>query len=774
MQSRPGTYYVLLFACILVFACGCSAPKSISAKKGSLDLSALDFDSHQTIRLDGEWEYYPNRFLVPDAGKKGKNLGDTRYVSVPSVWDLETNGKTGHGFASYRLQIRGKKKERLALYLPDIGTSYVLYVNGSRIAGVGGVGETAESSSASYNPLIAILPNDADLDIILHVSNFSNRWGGLWNSIVLGDVSDITQYSNRKFGVDLILFAVSSCMFVYHLFLFFFRRQERAPLYFSVYCFWILLRVMSTGERILYSMFSFFPWDFLNRIEYLSIYLAGAALYSFLHRLCPTEFWRRFGFYLNLPLFVSSAAVVLLPNEYYTLTLTPLSYYVLATTAPIWAVLLGYGVWKRNEGALFLFIAYIIDMVLTYNDIFLVLGFLDTTYLIPYALVFLVVSYSLLISKLFSASFERSRILSLRMKSLVSSTREIMLSTSHSEAAGSTLGILHQNFGIDNNAYIYIAEGEGAVWTRYTISTFGNPIESENIAGEELERNYGVPWERISEPFWKEGRMILPILSDSHRLLLSLPSSSRLEEESQMDWLQGIAYALFLSIQNVSRQDREKLAILGELSAEIVHDIGHHIMLIQQNLKTMETGTAEEMIPALQRTKKETDALTNLSYDILDFSKNRIILDLRSVDILKFFQEVERDLYLYFRSMRGDFELRCKVSASGEFKLDPLRIRRLIFNLAKNSVEAIEGDLDFSVLIEKESEVLYMIFQDNGPGFSEEAKSMLFHSSLDSKKPHGAGLGLSIVRKIAVAHGGEVLVDSEPGKGSRFTVLLPS
>ncbi|WP_243401765.1 sensor histidine kinase [Leptospira ellisii] len=79
----------------------------------------------------------------------------------------------------------------------------------------------------------------------------------------------------------------------------------------------------------------------------------------------------------------------------------------------------------------------------------------------------------------------------------------------------------------------------------------------------------------------------------------------------------------------------------------------------------------------------------------------------------------------------------------------------------------------FSVRVEKESGVLYIVLKDDGPGLSREIQDAFYHSSIETQKPQGAGLGLFIVRKIAVAHGGEVFIDSEPGRGSKFTVLLP-
>lgn len=682
--------------------------------------------------------------------------------------------QTGHGFASYRLRLKTNRKARLALYLPDFGPSYRLYVNGEILAEVGKVGESASDSQAEYDPRITLLPESSELDIILHISNFQNRWGGFWNPIELGRWEDIASVSRRKSAIDMGLALIAGVTAVYHLFLFFFRRQEKGPLFFSLYCFLIVCRTLMTGERLGYRLLSGIPWEISNRLEYVSVYLAGVVLYAFLNRYCPTEFWRRYGKFLVAPIYLSVAIVLVFPNEYYTLTLVPLSCYVLVTTVPIWTVLLGIGTWRKYEGVWILLLGYLGIMFGTYYDVLIALGFFRAGYLIPNTILFLIISYSILISKIFSSAFEKSNILSLRMKSLVSSTREIMLSSSYSEAARATLDILKQNGDSTvGRPQVLLLESSGKVWKRYTVSDQNSEPILEKIGESDLEKDYEVELRKLGEPIRKNRLLLLPIMTDSLKLILCINAKEGTSEESNLDWLQGIAYALFLSLQNVSKQDREKLAVLGELSAEIVHDIGHHIMLIQQNLRGLEGKKSKKHSEILSKARKETDALANLSYDILDFSKNRIILDLKSVNISEYFDEIRADLDLFFLSIGREYDLKFRVLASGRFRLDPLRIRRLVFNLAKNAIEAIRGRMEFSVSVEKESDVLYLIFQDNGPGLSKEGKLSLFDSNLQSKKPRGTGLGFPIIRKIVIAHGGEILVDSEKGKGTRFTVLLP-
>jgi signal transduction histidine kinase len=73
-----------------------------------------------------------------------------------------------------------------------------------------------------------------------------------------------------------------------------------------------------------------------------------------------------------------------------------------------------------------------------------------------------------------------------------------------------------------------------------------------------------------------------------------------------------------------------------------------------------------------------------------------------------------------------------------------------------------------------EQGLLQITVDDNGPGIPPEQMEHLFSPFVSSKKGRGTGLGLAVSQKILNEHGGRVLVDSTPGKGSRFTLEIPA
>ncbi len=785
---------------ILIVLLGCNISPQIDsspfAKDGILDLQRWDQKKQKTLPLSGEWKFFWKQFLPTNA----KHTDNSKFVFVkaPGVWnEVSFFGETiaSYGYATYELKILlPSATSDLALSIPDIGTSYDLFANGKRIAEAGIIGETEETSNARYSPQITTLPESDSINLILHVSNFQNRWGGYWFPIRIGRLKDIIQEKQIQEGLSFAVCVSAAIMAIYNFLFFLFRKKDPAPILFSIHCILILIRALTTGERLGHILFPNLSWELLNRLEYASIYLSAPVLYAFLFRFCPTKFWDRFGVFLSSPFYLFSLMVLTLPNQIYTLTLNPILLYSFFTVIPCWAILLIYGVRRHYEGAWVLFLGYVGVMLCTLNDIFYSMGFINSTYLFPYGQISLIISHAIMISKRFSSSLHHSEDLSLKMKTLVSSTREIMTASSFASATRTTLQILSQNinesFQNENDSFlkkisgqnpntnsfsekglfIYLPENGSSLWKQYSIDEENNSGISE-MSTALSDQNGDLDFSSLVSPYIFKDRLLLPVRNEKTSFaVLDLPVGGFLNSDSAMDWAQGIAYGLALSIQNLLRQDREKLAIIGELSAEIAHDIGHHVILIQKVLRNLQKNEGTKEIDIAQA-KKETEALANLSLDILEFSKKQIILDLKSVKIEDFFQGIREDLQLFFQGT--GIRLSCEVSADGEIKLDPLRIRRLILNIAKNTIDAIGENGNFSIHIKKDSEALYIILKDNGPGLSEELKNAFYLSSVETKKPQGTGLGLFIVRKIALAHGGEVFINSELGKGSSFTVLLP-
>jgi signal transduction histidine kinase len=109
---------------------------------------------------------------------------------------------------------------------------------------------------------------------------------------------------------------------------------------------------------------------------------------------------------------------------------------------------------------------------------------------------------------------------------------------------------------------------------------------------------------------------------------------------------------------------------------------------------------------------------------------------------------------------------------------DRARLKQVVVNLLDNAIKYTSGGGTVRLRVAAAGQMAVLEVSDTGAGIPAEALPHVFErffrvDQTRSRKPDGAGLGLSIVQSICQAHGGEVTVESAVGTGSRFRVILP-
>ncbi|URN83893.1 diguanylate cyclase [Acetobacterium wieringae] len=272
---------------------GCSAQPTEIEKKadnGRLDLTQYDLNN-QIIALDGDWAFYWNQLLEPASIDQGTL---SAYVPFPSSWNkyqIDDEKIPGSGYATYRLKFTAADNQILALKIPKVRTAYKLFINGEPITTVGTIGTTRETMVPKYQPqVVAFNAVSGENEIVLEVSNFYRPSGGLLNSIQLGGESQLLTI--RYFGLtyELFLFGALMMMGVYHLALFCFRRKDRAPLYFGLFCTLVAIRTLFIGEAFLFSFFQNLNFEIIYKVQTLSFYLGVPLILMFFRSILPQYF----------------------------------------------------------------------------------------------------------------------------------------------------------------------------------------------------------------------------------------------------------------------------------------------------------------------------------------------------------------------------------------------------------------------------------------------------------------------------------------------------
>ncbi len=171
---------------------------------------------------------------------------------------------------------------------------------------------------------------------------------------------------------------------------------------------------------------------------------------------------------------------------------------------------------------------------------------------------------------------------------------------------------------------------------------------------------------------------------------------------------------------------------------------------------------------------REIDRLSDLTYEILDFSKGRIHLDLSPVRL----EDFQKEIYHFLKFDFDQFQITFQIESNwdGEVHLDKERMRRVLINLANNAREAMsdgEKDYEFKILFRKIENQLQIDVIDNGPGISPFVLENIFKPFSTEGKTKGTGLGLFMSKWIIEQHGGNLSYTTSLGEGTTFTMLIP-
>jgi signal transduction histidine kinase len=111
---------------------------------------------------------------------------------------------------------------------------------------------------------------------------------------------------------------------------------------------------------------------------------------------------------------------------------------------------------------------------------------------------------------------------------------------------------------------------------------------------------------------------------------------------------------------------------------------------------------------------------------------------------------------------------------AGSVSVDQDRILRAMLNIASNALDAMEPGGTFAVRSRGRNGLVEIDLSDTGRGIPAELQPRIYEPFFTHGKPRGIGLGMSITRKIVEEHGGRILLESEVGRGTTFTLCLPA
>jgi signal transduction histidine kinase len=223
----------------------------------------------------------------------------------------------------------------------------------------------------------------------------------------------------------------------------------------------------------------------------------------------------------------------------------------------------------------------------------------------------------------------------------------------------------------------------------------------------------------------------------------------------------------------------ERLAAVGQTIAALSHHIKNILQGLRSGSDILRMGLAEKSDELVVRgwkiVEKSQGKIYDLVMDMLSYSKEREPV-VEPTDLNAMVTEVVE----LMEGRAAELGVHLEINIEDDLphvQVDPEGLHRALLNVVTNALDAVEGRKNARVVVGTrqgpEAGWVRLLVRDNGTGIPPEKLDDIFKPFVSSKGSRGTGLGLAVSRKILREHGGDIVVQTEQGKGSLFTLRLP-
>lgn len=341
----------------------------------------------------------------------------------------------------------------------------------------------------------------------------------------------------------------------------------------------------------------------------------------------------------------------------------------------------------------------------------------------------------------------------------------------------------HQFYTIYKNDTEHLfRENKSIVWHGANTITCTKPIEENGVvvgyvfATVNQDEVFSTIWKRTVNTFLGAFLMLLICITIFRELFVKLKKDLQLFAESihsghSYDYRSEIAefspILNYISEQTEKMTRLDRLNIIGEMAAGIAHEIRNPMTTVRGLLqfigKKKEFANQKENFSLMI---SELDRANSIITEFLSLAKNRAM----------HFSEnnlntIIQDLYplLQADALCNNCDIKLSLNTISMLSLDRNSIHQLLFNMVRNGLDAMPSNGVITISTEMIDEKVRLSIKDSGVGIPLEIKDKL-GTPFFTTKENGTGLGLAICYRIAQRHNAILTVDSEPGRGTTFTI----
>ncbi|WP_430408465.1 ATP-binding protein [Kordia sp.] len=373
------------------------------------DVVISDFHENSEISLDSGWSFYWNELIEPN------NFENQPYKKVAltswTQYELTATEKLpSFGYATYKLTFSiPKDRPHLSIYVPAIYASSKMWINGKIVSEIGRVGTSkSETLHRRFSQIIPLNTHETDFELVIHVANFYHNKGGIDKPLLLATSNHLQNIKSKRVIADMIF--IGSLSFIglfFLLFFLFYWNKDRAVLYFAFLCISLAYMALSDRYAPFAEIFESISWIFLTKIEYITLFLAGASASLFFYTIFSNFVHNIYLKIVKYSFVLLVVLVVFLPAPHFTKFVLPFLILMIINLLYVTYVIIKAITSKRHESILLL-TSTLLASIIFYAHIFIFLGTDGNTIVyvnFGYIVVFLLLS--MLLMTRFSNSFHQ-------------------------------------------------------------------------------------------------------------------------------------------------------------------------------------------------------------------------------------------------------------------------------------------------------------------------------------------------------------------------------
>ncbi|MFI5307083.1 MAG: GAF domain-containing protein [Polyangiales bacterium] len=346
---------------------------------------------------------------------------------------------------------------------------------------------------------------------------------------------------------------------------------------------------------------------------------------------------------------------------------------------------------------------------------------------------------------------------------------------------------------VEAGAILLASEGGGQLSTHRSGSDARSTIKLDARTAKALLSNAQLPQHRVREPGSASlGASLLDLpgfnvretfsapLSDARSTIGVIELVNRLDHAVSEEWalrmvslLAGqVARGVVVQRERADGERAERLSLLGHSVGAILHDMRTPMTAVGGFSELMATEddpqVRQDYVARIGRALAHMETMTQ---EVLAFARGKRDVLVQKVYMDKFVSAVREMLVPETQSYRVNLVV--NADYEGVARFDESKLKRVLFNLARNACQAMGEGGTFTWRVAREGENLVLECSDTGPGIPKEMEGKLFESFASHGKADGTGLGLAMAKKIVDAHCGTIECRSTPGQGATFRIELP-